>query len=119
MKKLFLIFTLLFAFNANAGEEINFEGKELILLNAVHNNCPIEFIQAMYGAHSVGKASLTIGLSEEVYSLTTVGGNKVPSFNKYDVATLTITRKALRHELPPTDAPPNWNVSCDVTWHNK
>lgn len=97
---------------------------EVELLNAVFTNCPIQFIQAMEGAKTVGKASRTEDkhYSFSEYKITTMGFESNHDFIGYDVATLTITTKRDVPEAQPRAMDPAgtpWQVNCELVRHTK
>jgi len=98
-----------------ASEHWEFDHKAIQLLNRVFNSCPVEFIQAMRGADSVGKASFSSDRTGEKISLTTVGGGFAPTFQFFDVSTLVITRTRIIEENPPPDAPAQFRVTCSLS----
>jgi len=116
MRTIILSIAALVITSASFGSTIiRYDYNAINLLTAVHNNCQVEFIQAMKGANRVGSATYTddrTGVRN--YVIKTIGGGYPPSFVDFDVATLTMTMTPIVEENPPLDKPQGYNVTCFI-----
>jgi hypothetical protein len=113
------IFSALSVANAKELSRFEYDYKAKDLLATVFTHCQAEFAEAMRGAFEIQKANYVATENENgtilmLYTITTIGGAKPPSYKTFEIATLEVRQESILDENAPGKIG-GWNYECKLT----